>query len=92
MNQDKPRPFDEVRKSAKKLGLLADQMDHLLNKTKSDQGRIRDAAPVMLETLQWICSLKTGGLIEAKARAAIAEATGKQITPPSSSPNPPRSD
>lgn len=35
------------------------------------------AAPDLLAFAEWVLSLKTGGLIEGKARAAIARATGK---------------
>ena len=35
------------------------------------------AAPDLLATLEWIAALKTGGMIEARARAAIAKATGE---------------
>jgi hypothetical protein len=32
------------------------------------------AAPELLEFAQWVLSLKTGGMIEARARTAIAKA------------------
>ena len=38
--------------------------------------RVRDAGPELLEFAQWVLSLKTGGMIEGKARAVIAKATG----------------
>lgn len=75
-----PGPFDKVRASAKKLGETADQMERLLNKTKSEQDRIREAAPDLLEALKEIVAAADGVNAEpptwlAKARTAIAKAT-----------------
>lgn len=76
MSGHAPGAFDDVRKSAKRLGETADKMLRLLERTKSPSDRLRDAAPEMLATLEWIAALKTGGMIEARARAAILKATG----------------
>lgn len=40
--------------------------------------RLIAASPDLLATLEWIAALKTGGMIEARARAAIRKATGGQ--------------
>lgn len=77
-----PGPFDKVRASAKKLGETADQMERLLNKTKSQQDRIRDAAPDLLEALTLLVagienSVSDTYIPLVKARAAITKATGK---------------
>lgn len=40
--------------------------------------RLIAAAPDLLEFAKWVLSLKTGGMIEGRARAAIAKATGEQ--------------
>jgi hypothetical protein len=39
--------------------------------------RLIEAAPDLLEFAQWVLSLKTGGIIEARARVAIAKAEGQ---------------
>jgi hypothetical protein len=36
------------------------------------------AAPELLEFAEWVLSLKTGGMIEGRARAALAKATGEK--------------
>ena len=46
-------------------GIWWDAKDHAQYKA------LVKAAPEMRETLEWITSLKTGGMIEARARAAI---------------------
>ncbi len=38
--------------------------------------RLIAAAPELLEFAQWVLSLKTGGMIEARARAVVAKAGG----------------
>jgi hypothetical protein len=38
--------------------------------------RIAAAAPDLLEFAKWVLSLKTGGMIEARARAVVAKAEG----------------
>jgi hypothetical protein len=40
--------------------------------------RLIAAAPELLEFAEWVLSLKTGGMIEGRARAAIAKATGEK--------------
>ena len=39
--------------------------------------RLIAAAPEMLDALEWIASLKTGGMIEATAKALVAKAKGE---------------
>jgi hypothetical protein len=41
--------------------------------------RLIAAAPELLEFAEWVLSLKTGGMIEGRARAAIAKVTGEQV-------------
>ncbi len=38
--------------------------------------RLIASAPDLLEFAQWVLSLKTGGMIEARARAVVAKAEG----------------
>lgn len=45
--------------------------------TSIHRGRLIAAAPELLEFAQWILTLRTGGMIEGRARAAIEKATGE---------------
>jgi hypothetical protein len=42
---------------------------------RASDARLIEAAPDLLEFAQWVLSMKTGGMIEGRARAAIARAT-----------------
>jgi hypothetical protein len=62
-------------------GLMIAMLAHTVNQadqreTALANARLIAAAPDLLEFAQWVLSLKTGGMIEARARAVVTKAEG----------------
>lgn len=78
---DHDEPYQDIKIKASKHRTVCtvwidDSPVREFNAEQKANARLIVAAPELLEFAEWVLSLKTGGMIEGRARAAIAKATG----------------